>query len=132
MFKQIGSNCGDREKELEQLKKLFPTEAVKYFLNQWWVNGQRERWAEQYICQYLNFGISTTSRVEGSHGAMKGSLASSSGTLYAAGKNITHRGTEHSQQLSVVSSNENMIVRLEIRNQIETASLCTVISRPAL
>jgi transposase-like protein len=43
-IKQIGSNCGDQEKELEQLKKLFPTEAVKYFLNQWWVNGQRERW----------------------------------------------------------------------------------------
>ncbi|KAK9481452.1 hypothetical protein V1527DRAFT_479623 [Lipomyces starkeyi] len=63
---------------------------------------------------------------------MKGALASSSRTLYAAGKNITHSGTERSQQLSVVSSNENMFVRVEISNQIETASLCTVISRPSL
>ncbi|KAJ8100814.1 hypothetical protein POJ06DRAFT_295671 [Lipomyces tetrasporus] len=60
-----------------------------------------------------NFGISTTSRVEGSHGAMKGGLTSA-------------------QQLSVIGSNETLFVRLEIRNQIETPKLCTTISRSAL
>ncbi|KAK9344078.1 hypothetical protein V1522DRAFT_437736 [Lipomyces starkeyi] len=62
--------------------------------------------------QAPNFGISTTSRVEGSHGAMK--------------------VVERSQQLSVISSNENLFVRLDIRNQVETALLCTAISRSAL
>ncbi|KAK9333648.1 hypothetical protein V1520DRAFT_331327 [Lipomyces starkeyi] len=133
-IKQIASSIesGDQEKELEHLRKTFPTEAVNYFLNQWWVDGQCERWAERYICKHPNFGISTTSRVEGSHGALKRALTSSSGTLYAAAKKINHSGIERSQQLSVISSNENLFVRLEIRNQVETALLCTAISRSAL
>ncbi|KAK9364373.1 hypothetical protein V1509DRAFT_643757 [Lipomyces kononenkoae] len=36
-----------------------------------------------------NFGNSTTSRVEGSHGALKGAPTPSSGTLLTAGKKIT-------------------------------------------
>ncbi|ODQ70389.1 hypothetical protein LIPSTDRAFT_74674 [Lipomyces starkeyi NRRL Y-11557] len=63
---------------------------------------------------------------------MKGALTSSSGTLYATAKKINHSGIERSQQLSVIVSNENLFVRLEIRNQVETASLCTAISRSAL
>ncbi|KAK9329045.1 hypothetical protein V1520DRAFT_370686 [Lipomyces starkeyi] len=72
-IKQIASSIesGDQEKELEHLRKTFPTEAVNYFLNQWWVDGQCERWAERYICKHPNSGISTTSRVEGSHSALK-------------------------------------------------------------
>ncbi|KAK9323324.1 hypothetical protein V1517DRAFT_320893 [Lipomyces orientalis] len=35
-----------------------------------------------HIQNQLNFGISTTSRVAGSHGAIKRGLTSSSGTLY--------------------------------------------------
>ncbi|KAK9312790.1 hypothetical protein V1522DRAFT_437744 [Lipomyces starkeyi] len=57
---------------------------------------------------------------------MKGALASSSGTLYTAAKKINHSGIERSQQLSVISSNENLFVRLEIRNQVETALLQVV------
>ncbi|KAK9492519.1 hypothetical protein V1508DRAFT_404664 [Lipomyces doorenjongii] len=106
-------------------RKTFPTEA-------WCVDGQCERWAERYICKHPSFGISTTSRVEGSHGALKRALTSSSGTLYVAAKKINHSGIERSQQLSVISSNENLFVRLEIRNQVETALLCTAISRSAL
>ncbi|KAK9342311.1 hypothetical protein V1522DRAFT_460971 [Lipomyces starkeyi] len=33
-----------------------------------------ERWAEGHIRNHLNFGLSTASRVEGSHGAMNGAL----------------------------------------------------------
>ncbi|KAK9327850.1 hypothetical protein V1520DRAFT_393572 [Lipomyces starkeyi] len=55
-----------------------------------------------------NFGICNPSRVEGSHGAMKGALASSSGTLYAVAKKINHSGIERSQEPSVISSNENL------------------------
>ncbi|KAK9481957.1 hypothetical protein V1527DRAFT_61580 [Lipomyces starkeyi] len=75
-------------------------------------------WAISRVCSFVN----------GSHGAMKGALTSSSGTLYAAAKKINHSGIERSQQLSVISSNENMFVRLDIRNQVETALLCTAIS----
>ncbi|KAK9332483.1 hypothetical protein V1520DRAFT_367764 [Lipomyces starkeyi] len=126
-IKQIASSLdgGDQAKELERFRKKFPTEA-------WWVDGKCERWAKRYICKHPNFGISTTSPVEGSHGEMKGALTSSSGTLYATAKKINHSGIERSQQLSVIVSNENLFVRLEIRNQVETASLCTAISRSAL
>ncbi|KAK9241912.1 hypothetical protein V1506DRAFT_569289 [Lipomyces tetrasporus] len=65
--------------------------------------------------KYSNCGISTTSTAEGSHGALKGALPSSSGTLHTATKIINRKGTERSQQLS-----------------IETSTLCTAISRPAL
>ncbi|KAK9349384.1 hypothetical protein V1522DRAFT_433319 [Lipomyces starkeyi] len=68
--------------------------------------GQCERWAECHISQYPNFGISATSRVEGSHTALK--------------------------ELSVVSANENLFVRVDIMNQIETSMLCTAISRSGL
>ncbi|KAK9321100.1 hypothetical protein V1517DRAFT_368674 [Lipomyces orientalis] len=77
-----------------------------------------ERWVEIHIRKYSNVGISTNSRVEGSHGAMKA-------------KKINRRGTELSQQLSVIGSNRNLL-RLETRNQVETATLCTAISRIAL
>ncbi|KAK9357530.1 hypothetical protein V1504DRAFT_361991, partial [Lipomyces starkeyi] len=73
-----------------------------------------------------------TSRVEGSHSALKGALTSSSGTLYAAGQRINYSGAERSRQLSVISANENLFVRVDIRNQIETSMLCTAISRSAL
>ncbi|KAK9350127.1 hypothetical protein V1523DRAFT_429361 [Lipomyces doorenjongii] len=63
---------------------------------------------------------------------MKGALTSSSGTLYTAGNKINRRDINRSEELSIIGSNENALVRLEIRNQIETAQLCTVISRPAL
>ncbi|KAK9481709.1 hypothetical protein V1527DRAFT_502447 [Lipomyces starkeyi] len=125
----------DREsqaKSLEQLKSDFAAEPVNYFLSQWWENGQCERWAEMHIQNHLNFGISITSRVEGSHGAIKRGLTSSSGTLYTAGKELNRRGIERAQHLSVEESNEALFVRLEIRNEIETSKLCTTISRSAL
>ncbi|KAK9345888.1 hypothetical protein V1522DRAFT_458220 [Lipomyces starkeyi] len=75
-----------------------------------------ERWVEISIRKYLNFVISTTSRVERSHGAMKRALTD----IYRL------------KQLSIIGLNENVLVRLEIRNQIETSGLCTVISRSAL
>ncbi|KAK9250292.1 hypothetical protein V1507DRAFT_394894, partial [Lipomyces tetrasporus] len=85
-----------------------------------------------HIRNHLNFGLSTTSRVERSHGAMKGALTSSSGTLYTAGKKLNRRGIDRAQQLSVIGSNETLFVRLEIKSQIETSKLCTAISRSAL
>ncbi|ODQ71501.1 hypothetical protein LIPSTDRAFT_73196, partial [Lipomyces starkeyi NRRL Y-11557] len=60
-----------------------------------------------HLRKYSNFGISTSSRVEGSHGAMKSALTSSSGTIYTAAKKINRRGTERSQQLSIIGSNKN-------------------------
>ncbi|KAK9236152.1 hypothetical protein V1525DRAFT_445068, partial [Lipomyces kononenkoae] len=75
---------------------------------------------------------STTSRVEGSHGALKGALTSSSGTLLPAGKKINRRARDQSEQSSIIGSNQNLHVSLEIRNQVETATLCTAISRSAL
>ncbi|KAK9428469.1 hypothetical protein V1505DRAFT_376989, partial [Lipomyces doorenjongii] len=119
--------------DLNHFKRKFPVQAVNYFLEQWWIDGKYERWAEICIRKNLNFGLSITSRVEGSHGAMKGALTSSSGTLYTPGNNkINRRDINRSEELSIIGSNENALVRLEIRNQIETAQLCTVISRPAL
>ncbi|KAK9371919.1 uncharacterized protein V1513DRAFT_460991 [Lipomyces chichibuensis] len=115
------TDSGDQEKQLALLKSDYPTEPVNYFLDQWWADGQRERWAEIYIRKNVNLGINTTSRVEGSHGAMKRDLTSSSGTLYTAGNKINVRGKARSDQLSILSSNRNLIVRLDIRNQPETS-----------
>ncbi|KAK9481851.1 hypothetical protein V1527DRAFT_478274 [Lipomyces starkeyi] len=86
-------------------------------------------WAEIHIRKYPNFGVSTSSQVESSHGAMKSALTSSSSeTIYTAKrKKINRLGYESSQQLSVIGSNRNMIVRLDIRNHVETAMLCTTI-----
>ncbi|ODQ68748.1 hypothetical protein LIPSTDRAFT_7462 [Lipomyces starkeyi NRRL Y-11557] len=117
---------------LAQLQTDHPDEAVNYFLTQWWVNGQCERWAEIHIRMHPNLGISTTSRVEGSHGAMKGALSSSSGNLHTAGSKINRKAKDRAEQLSILCSNENLRVRLEIRNKPETANLCTAISRSAL
>ncbi|KAK9327505.1 hypothetical protein V1520DRAFT_393829 [Lipomyces starkeyi] len=91
-------------------------------------DGKCECWAEVFIRKYLNFGISTTSRVEESHRA----LTLSTGTLYTAGNKINRRDIDRSEELSIIGSNENILVRLEIRNQIETSGLSTVISRSAL
>ncbi|ODQ72728.1 hypothetical protein LIPSTDRAFT_72351 [Lipomyces starkeyi NRRL Y-11557] len=76
--------------------------------------------------------MNTTSRVEGSHAALKRSLSSSSGTLYAAGQRISYRDAERSTQHSIVGATENLFVRVDIRNQLETSVLCTRISRSAL
>ncbi|KAK9488640.1 hypothetical protein V1527DRAFT_493951 [Lipomyces starkeyi] len=62
----------------------------------------------------------------------EGCITSSSGILYAAGRRINYSGSERSRELSVVSANENLFVRVDIRNQIETSMLCTAISRSAL
>ncbi|KAK9371522.1 uncharacterized protein V1513DRAFT_455438 [Lipomyces chichibuensis] len=94
---------GEQEKQLAQFKNDYPTEAVIYFLDQWWGDGQRGRWAEIHICKNVNLGINTTSRVEGSHGAS--TLTSSSGTLYTAGNKINVRGEAHTEQLSILGSN---------------------------
>ncbi|KAK9485385.1 hypothetical protein V1527DRAFT_503930 [Lipomyces starkeyi] len=75
-----------KEKQLAQLKNDYPTESVNYIFDQWWADGQRERWAEIHICKNVNLEINTTSRVEGSHGAMK-----ASGTFYTAGSKINVR-----------------------------------------
>ncbi|KAJ8102034.1 hypothetical protein POJ06DRAFT_294661 [Lipomyces tetrasporus] len=112
-----------QKEELKQLKDKFPIPAANYFFDQWWANGLCESWAEIKIQKYSNFGIRTTSTVEGSYGALKGALPSSSGTLHTATKIINRKGTERSQQLSVIESNKNLLVRLEIRNQIETSTL---------
>ncbi|KAK9428581.1 hypothetical protein V1505DRAFT_287553, partial [Lipomyces doorenjongii] len=117
---------------LEELKRDFAAEPVHYFLSQWWENGQCERWAEMHIRNHPNFGISTTSRVEGSHGAIKRGLTSSSGSLYTAGKKMNRQDNDRAQHLSIEGSNEALFVRQEIRNQIETSKLCTAISRSGL
>ncbi|KAK9351008.1 hypothetical protein V1523DRAFT_340147, partial [Lipomyces doorenjongii] len=117
---------------LAQLQTDYPAEASNYFLAQWWLKGQCERWAEVHIHKHPNLGISTSSRVEGSHGAMKGALTSSTGSLCTVGNKINRKGRDRAEQLSILSSNENLRVRLEIRNRPETAKLCTAISRSAL
>ncbi|KAK9327189.1 hypothetical protein V1520DRAFT_283879 [Lipomyces starkeyi] len=89
-------------------------------------------WTEYHISRYANFGMNTTSRVEGSHAALKRSLSSSSGTLYAAGQRISYRDAERSTQHSIVGATENLFVRVDIRNQLETSMLYTRISRSAL
>ncbi|KAK9342440.1 hypothetical protein V1522DRAFT_416156 [Lipomyces starkeyi] len=131
---QIASSVDkeDQDKMLAQLQTGHPDEAVNYFLTQWWVNGHCERWAEIHIRMHPNLGISTTSRVKRSHGALKGALSSSSGNLHTAGIKINHKAKDRAEQLSILCSNENLRVRLEIRNQPETANLCTAISRSAL
>ncbi|KAK9427676.1 hypothetical protein V1505DRAFT_379344, partial [Lipomyces doorenjongii] len=91
-----------QERDLNHFKGKFPVQAVNYFLELCWIDGKCERCAEIFIRKNLNFGMSTTSRVEGSHCAMKGAL------------------------------NINRSEQLSIRNQIETAQLCTAISRPSL
>ncbi|KAK9312357.1 hypothetical protein V1524DRAFT_341302, partial [Lipomyces starkeyi] len=73
-----------------------------------------------------------TSSVEGSHSALKGALSSSSGSLSTAGQKLNHRNRQRLEQLGVVNSNENIIVRYNIRTQIETSMLCSAISRSAL
>ncbi|KAK9238951.1 hypothetical protein V1525DRAFT_68283 [Lipomyces kononenkoae] len=82
-IRHIASSMDHTEQEtsLQTLQDKFPGEAVNYFLNQWWRDGQCERWAEYHISRYPNFGMNTTSRVEGSHAALKRSLSSSSVTL---------------------------------------------------
>ncbi|KAK9482636.1 hypothetical protein V1527DRAFT_331310 [Lipomyces starkeyi] len=80
---------------LTQLENDYPSEPLSYFLTRWWLNGQCERWAEVHIRKHPNLGISSTSQVEGSHGAMKGGLTSSSGNLSTAGNKIIHRESQH-------------------------------------
>ncbi|KAK9492042.1 hypothetical protein V1508DRAFT_171262 [Lipomyces doorenjongii] len=82
-IKQIASSLDreDQDNMLVQLQTDYPAEASNYFLAQWWLNGQCERWAEVHIHKHPNLGISTTSRVVFSHGAMIGALTSSSGSL---------------------------------------------------
>ncbi|KAK9489567.1 hypothetical protein V1508DRAFT_44284 [Lipomyces doorenjongii] len=132
-IKQIASPLEEQDQGsmLTQLQNDYLSEPVSYFLTQWWLNGQGERWAEVHIRKHPNLGISSTSPVEDSHGAMKGGLTSSSGNLSTAGK-INHRERVRVEQLSILSSNENLRGRQEIRNQTETTNLCTAISRPAL
>ncbi|ODQ73375.1 hypothetical protein LIPSTDRAFT_71788, partial [Lipomyces starkeyi NRRL Y-11557] len=69
---------------------------------------------------------------EGSHSALKGALGSSAGTLYTAGQKLNHRNNQRSEQLGVLNSSENIIVRYDIRTQVETSMLCSAISRSAL
>ncbi|KAK9366134.1 hypothetical protein V1509DRAFT_631017 [Lipomyces kononenkoae] len=121
-----------QDEELKQLRDKFPAQAVEYFFHQWWDNGVCECWADIYIRNHPNFGIATTSRVEGSHGAMKSALTSSSGTLQTATNKINSRSTESSRERSITGSNKDLFVRLDIRQQAETAALCTSISRFAL
>ncbi|KAK9384341.1 hypothetical protein V1515DRAFT_512956, partial [Lipomyces mesembrius] len=99
------------EKELYALKTQFLAKAVNYFINQWWIEGTAERWTELHISRYPNYGISTSSRVEGSHSALKRALGSSAGTLYTAGQMLNHRNSQSSEQLGVLNSSENIIVR---------------------
>ncbi|KAK9327713.1 hypothetical protein V1520DRAFT_373884 [Lipomyces starkeyi] len=77
----------------------------------------RQRWAEFNISRYPNFGISTASRVEGSQSALKGALSSSSRSLSTLGQKLNHRNRQRLEQLGVVNSNENIIVRYNIRTQ---------------
>ncbi|KAK9350532.1 hypothetical protein V1523DRAFT_419540 [Lipomyces doorenjongii] len=89
---QIASSLDreDQDNMLAQLQTHYPAEASNYFLAQW--------------C--------TTSRVEGSHGAMKGALTSSSGSLCTVANKINRKGRDRAEQLSILSSNENLRVRL--------------------
>ncbi|KAK9330848.1 hypothetical protein V1520DRAFT_369158 [Lipomyces starkeyi] len=115
--KAASSTLDRQEEELNQVLDKFPAKAADYFVTQCWAN-------EIHIRNYLNFG--------GSHGAMKTALTSSSGMLHTATNKINRRAIERSQNLNVVGSNQNVHVRLEIRNQVVTSMLCTVISRSAL
>ncbi|KAK9319779.1 hypothetical protein V1517DRAFT_31318 [Lipomyces orientalis] len=94
----VDRNC--QEEELTQLRDKFPIQAADYFFDQRWTNGLCESWAEIHVRKYSNFGISTSLK------------------LHTATKLVNRKGTEQSQQLSVVGSNQNLFVRLEIRNQI--------------
>ncbi|KAK9234668.1 hypothetical protein V1525DRAFT_452539 [Lipomyces kononenkoae] len=85
--------------KLYQIEVDFPSDAVQYFKLQ---------------C--------TTSRVEGSHAALKGVLSSSSGTVFTAGKKIQTQGHHQAQRNRFIGANENT----------ETAALATRISRSAL
>ncbi|KAK9327708.1 hypothetical protein V1520DRAFT_393680 [Lipomyces starkeyi] len=71
-------------------------------------------------------------RFEGSHSALKGALGSSARTLYTAGQKLNHRNSQRSEQPGVLNSSENIIVRYDIRTQVETSMLCSAISRSAL
>ncbi|KAK9242960.1 hypothetical protein V1506DRAFT_555733 [Lipomyces tetrasporus] len=104
----------DTQKTLQQIEIDFPSQAVDYFKTQWW--DDRERWVELHVRKHLNFKISTNSRVEGSHAALEAVLTSSSGTLFTA----------------LIGSSENLIVKTAVKDQIETAGICTKISRSAL
>ncbi|KAK9431383.1 hypothetical protein V1505DRAFT_368224, partial [Lipomyces doorenjongii] len=77
----------------------------------------------------MKVGTKGDNRVEGSHGAIKRVLTSSSGSLYTAGKKLNRQDNDRAQHLSIEGSNEALLVRLEIRNQIETSKLCTAVSR---
>ncbi|KAK9429129.1 hypothetical protein V1505DRAFT_375066 [Lipomyces doorenjongii] len=79
----------------------------------------------------MEVGTKGDNRVEGSHGAIKRGLTSSSGSLYTAGK-MNRQDNDRAQHLSIEGSNEALFVRQEIRNQIETSKLCTAISRSGL
>ncbi|KAK9333168.1 hypothetical protein V1520DRAFT_367105 [Lipomyces starkeyi] len=50
----------DTQKQLQQIEKDFPSQAVAYFKTQWWTD--QERWAELHVRKHVNFGISITSR----------------------------------------------------------------------
>ncbi|KAK9427478.1 hypothetical protein V1505DRAFT_287942, partial [Lipomyces doorenjongii] len=98
-----------------------------------------ERWMEFHVRKHANFGISTTpspvttiSRVEGSHVALKAVLTSSSGTLFTAGNKINRRGLPQARTSNIIGSNENVIVKTAVRDQVQTSHLCTKISRSAL
>ncbi|KAK9365034.1 hypothetical protein V1509DRAFT_634373 [Lipomyces kononenkoae] len=45
---------------------------------------------------------------------------------------MNYRNRERAKQLTVLNSNENIIVRYDIRTQVETSMLCTTISQSAL
>ncbi|KAK9328776.1 hypothetical protein V1520DRAFT_280695 [Lipomyces starkeyi] len=120
----------DAEEQLQQIEKDFPPQAIAYFKTQWWTD--RERWAELHVRKHVNFGISITSRVEGSHAALKAVLASSSGTLFTAGKKINRQGLLQTRRNSIIGSNENVIVKTAVRDRVGTAGLGTKISRSAL
>ncbi|KAK9233889.1 hypothetical protein V1525DRAFT_452995 [Lipomyces kononenkoae] len=123
---------GDEQaKQPEELQNDYPTEAVSYFLHRWWVDGQYERWAEISTRKHVNLVNSTTLRVEGSHAALKVALTSSSGTLLTAGNKINRRGTDQSEYRSIIGSNETCMSGWR-SVEVETANLCTAISRQAL
>ncbi|KAK9333099.1 hypothetical protein V1520DRAFT_333514 [Lipomyces starkeyi] len=63
--KAASSTDHDRqEEELNQVLDKFTAKAADYFFTQWWANGTCKAWTEIHIRNYLNFVVSTTSRVE--------------------------------------------------------------------
>ncbi|KAK9495168.1 hypothetical protein V1508DRAFT_402424 [Lipomyces doorenjongii] len=83
--------------------------------------------------KHLKFGISTSSRVEGSHAALKSGLTSSSGMLFTAGNKINRRGLLQARTSSIITSNENVTVtKTAASERVETAGICTKISLSAL